>query len=213
MSETEARQRLAAILMADVAGYSRLMSCDERGTVAALDSARAVFRDDHRCAPAAASSTWPATRCSRCSTRRAAPSTAALRDPGTSWHAARPTSPHDCRMQFRIGIHLGDVMEKADGTIYGDGVNIAARLEGARRAGRHDGVRRRPCARARQASEATFDDHRRAARQEHRRSRCAPTASRRTRSQRRRRLQRSPAPAASASASTSRRSRSCRSTT
>ena len=51
MSETETRQRLAAILMADVAGYSRLMSCDERGTVAALDDARAVFRttiDAHR---------------------------------------------------------------------------------------------------------------------------------------------------------------------
>ena len=51
MSDTEPRQRLAAILIADVAGYSRLMSCDERGTVAALDDARAVFRtaiDAHR---------------------------------------------------------------------------------------------------------------------------------------------------------------------
>ena len=36
----------------------------------------------------------------------------------------------DRRMRFRIGIHLGDVIEKDDGTIYGDGVNIAARLEG-----------------------------------------------------------------------------------
>src|SRR5204863_4031601 len=36
----------------------------------------------------------------------------------------------DCRMLFRIGIHLGDVMEKTDGSVYGDGVNIAARLEG-----------------------------------------------------------------------------------
>ncbi len=33
-------------------------------------------------------------------------------------------------MRFRVGVHLGDVIEKADGTIYGDGVNIAARLEG-----------------------------------------------------------------------------------
>ena len=37
--------------------------------------------------------------------------------------------PEDRRMRFRIGVHLGDVIEKADGTVYGDGVNIAARLE------------------------------------------------------------------------------------
>ncbi len=37
--------------------------------------------------------------------------------------------PEDRRMQFRIGVHLGDVIEKADGTVYGDGVNIAARLQ------------------------------------------------------------------------------------
>jgi len=36
----------------------------------------------------------------------------------------------DRRMRFRIGVHLGDAIEKGDGTIYGDGVNIAARLEG-----------------------------------------------------------------------------------
>jgi adenylate cyclase len=44
VSGTELRQRLAAILAADVAGYSRLMAADERATVAALDAARAVFR-------------------------------------------------------------------------------------------------------------------------------------------------------------------------
>lgn len=38
--------------------------------------------------------------------------------------------PDVSRMRFRIGVHLGDVIEKADGTVYGDGVNIAARLEG-----------------------------------------------------------------------------------
>ena len=40
------------------------------------------------------------------------------------------TVAEDRRMRFRIGVHLGDVIEKADGTVYGDGVNIAARLEG-----------------------------------------------------------------------------------
>src|SRR5258708_33099499 len=44
LTGTEMRQRLAAILAADVAGYSRLMSVDERATVAALDAARGVFR-------------------------------------------------------------------------------------------------------------------------------------------------------------------------
>ena len=44
MSGSELKQRLAAILVADVAGYSRLMAADERATVAALDAARAVFR-------------------------------------------------------------------------------------------------------------------------------------------------------------------------
>ena len=41
----------------------------------------------------------------------------------------------DRRMRVRIGVHLGDVIEKADGTVYGDGVNIAARLEGLAEAG------------------------------------------------------------------------------
>jgi adenylate cyclase len=36
--------------------------------------------------------------------------------------------PENNRMRFRIGVHLGDVIEKTDGTVYGDGVNIAARL-------------------------------------------------------------------------------------
>jgi adenylate cyclase len=44
LSGTELKQRLAAILAADVAGYSRLMAADERATVAALDAARKVFR-------------------------------------------------------------------------------------------------------------------------------------------------------------------------
>ena len=43
MAETQLRQRLAAILAADAAGYSRLMARDERSTVAALDAARAIF--------------------------------------------------------------------------------------------------------------------------------------------------------------------------
>ena len=44
MAQTDTRQRLAAILVADVAGYSRLMGCDEQGTVVSLDAARGIFR-------------------------------------------------------------------------------------------------------------------------------------------------------------------------
>ena len=43
-------------------------------------------------------------------------------------NALADAAPADHRMRFRIGVHLGDVIEKADSTVYGDGVNIAARL-------------------------------------------------------------------------------------
>ena len=43
--------------------------------------------------------------------------------------AATNDVPEDRRMRFRVGVHLGEIIEKADGTVYGDGVNIAARLE------------------------------------------------------------------------------------
>ncbi len=122
------RQRLATILVADVAGYSRLMGSDECGTVAALDSARAVFRSEiaaHRgrvvdmagdSVLAVFDSAAGAVDC-------------ALAVQGALGEAASAVA-ESCRMLFRIGIHLGDVQEKDDGTIYGDGVNIAARLEG-----------------------------------------------------------------------------------
>ena len=43
--------------------------------------------------------------------------------------------PHDRRIEFRVGVHLGDVVEETDGDLMGDGVNIAARLEGIARPG------------------------------------------------------------------------------
>ena len=51
--------------------------------------------------------------------------------------------PPDKRIEFRVGIHLGDVVEESDGDLMGDGVNIAARLEGVRRAGGDLSVRGR----------------------------------------------------------------------
>jgi adenylate cyclase len=121
------RQRLAAILAADVAGYSRLMAVDEQATVSALDAARGVFRrliepNQGRIVDMAGDSVLAVF-----DTASGAVS-AALMVQQELAQAAEPL-PEERRMRFRIGVHLGDVIEKADGTVYGDGVNIAARLE------------------------------------------------------------------------------------
>jgi len=122
------RQRLAAILAADVAGYSRLMAADERATVAALDAARAAFRssiesNQGRVIDMAGDSVLAVFETAAGAVGAALAVQKALRE-------ASKEVPEERRMRFRIGVHLGDVMEKADGTVYGDGVNIAARLEG-----------------------------------------------------------------------------------
>jgi len=122
------RQRLAAILAADGAGYSRLMAADERGTLAALDAARCLFRasiESHqgRVIDMAGDSVLAVFEAATGAV------TAALEiQEQLKAHAA--TLASDRQMPFRIGIHLGDVIEKADGTVYGDGVNIASRLQG-----------------------------------------------------------------------------------
>lgn len=121
------RQRLAAILAADAVGYSRLMAADERGTVAALDAARAIFR------------TQIETNRGRV-IDMAGDSVLALFELATSAVSAAlaiqqelAEKSHDLvesrRLCFRVGVHLGEIIEKVDGTVYGDGVNIAARLE------------------------------------------------------------------------------------
>lgn len=128
MRGTELRQRLAAILAADVAGYSRLMSLDERATVAALDAARAVFRtkieaQQGRVIDMAGDSVLAVFELATGAVAAGLAIQQALEAGGAE-------VPEERRMRFRIGIHLGEIIEKADGTVYGDGVNIAARLEG-----------------------------------------------------------------------------------
>lgn len=128
MAQTELRRRLAAILAADAAGYSRLMVGDDGATVAALDAARAVFRkqiesNQGRVADMAGDSVLAVFD-------TAAGAVAAAIAVQVEVNATAAVTPEKRRMQFRIGVHLGDVIEKADGTVYGDGVNIAARLEG-----------------------------------------------------------------------------------
>ncbi len=128
MSTSDLRQRLAAILAADAAGYSRLMSADERATVAALDAARAAFKkqiesNQGRVIDMAGDSVLAVFETAIGAVSAALAVQKAL-------CTVTNEQPEHRRMRFRIGVHLGDVMEKADGTVYGDGVNIAARLQG-----------------------------------------------------------------------------------
>jgi adenylate cyclase len=127
VSGTDLKQRLVAILAADAAGYSRLMSLDGRGTVAALDAARQVFRlqveSNHgRVIDMAGDSVLAVFD-------TATGAVIAALAVQVELAALAADVGEERRMQFRIGIHLGDVMEKADGSVYGDGVNIAARLQ------------------------------------------------------------------------------------
>ena len=128
MNETALKQRLAAILAADVAGYSRLMAIDAGATVASLDAARAVFRaqieSNHgRVIDMAGDSVLAVFE----TAAGAVTAAMAVQD---ALSLGSDAVPDDHRMRFRIGVHMGDVIEKVDGTVYGDGVNIAARLEG-----------------------------------------------------------------------------------
>jgi adenylate cyclase len=127
VSGTDHKKRLVAILAADAAGYSRLMAADEAATVSALDTARAVFRTQiestqGRVIDMAGDSVLAVFEL-------ATGAVTAAQAIQHELHAASVEVPADRRMRFRIGIHLGEIIEKSDGTVYGDGVNIAARLE------------------------------------------------------------------------------------
>ncbi len=125
LSSTE--RRLAAILSADVVGYSRLMAEDEAGTIRTLTAYRNEITGlvgDHRGrvvdAPgdnvlAEFPTALDAVECAAEIQRVIAARNAGL--------------PERRRMEFRIGVHLGDVAVEGE-RIYGDGVNVAARLEG-----------------------------------------------------------------------------------
>ncbi len=127
MSETVTRQRLMAILAADAAGYSRLMAIDEHATLAALDAARAVLgrqilARQGRVIDMAGDSVLAVFETATGAVGAALAAQVELQ-------ALAATAEADRRLAFRIGIHLGDVIEKPDGTVYGDGVNIAARVQ------------------------------------------------------------------------------------
>lgn len=103
------------------------MAADEDATVAALDAARAVFKaavqeNQGRIIDMAGDSVLAVFE-------TAAGAIGAALAIQKELQSTADAMPQDRRMRFRIGVHLGDVIEKADGTIYGDGVNIAARLQ------------------------------------------------------------------------------------
>jgi adenylate cyclase len=128
MSDERVERRLAAVLAADVAGYSRLMGQDEEGTLAALKAIRRELADpkiaEHRGRIVKTTgdgllvefaSVVDAVRC-------AAKVQRAMAKRNTGIPPAR-------RIEFRIGIHQGDIIID-EGDIFGDGVNLAARVEG-----------------------------------------------------------------------------------
>jgi class 3 adenylate cyclase len=127
MAPSGLTRKLAAILSADVVGYSRLMHADEAGTVRRVQEYKGAMSElirQHRGrvvdSPgdnllAEFASVVDAVQCAVAVQKGFQDRNAAL--------------PEDRRMQFRIGINLGDVIEEGE-QIFGDGVNIAARLEG-----------------------------------------------------------------------------------
>jgi adenylate cyclase len=128
MTEHRVERRLVAILAGDVAGYSRLMGTDEEGTLARLNSHRRELLEpkiaEHRGRIVKRTgdgiliefgSAVDATRC------------AIEQQRGMAERNAQ--EPADRRIELRIGIHVGDIIID-EGDIFGDGVNIAARLEG-----------------------------------------------------------------------------------
>ena len=133
MSSAGLRRRLTAILAADVAGYARLMAADAGATVAALDETRSAFRREiegnHGRVVDMAGDSVLAVFSSAGEALNTALAVQKTLD------AASARIAEERRMRVRIGVHLGEVIEKADGTIYGHGVNVAARLQARAAAG------------------------------------------------------------------------------
>ena len=124
------KRKIAAIFAADIAGYSRLVAEDEEETLRRLASYRAVMDDFiaraggriFNTAGDAVLAEFPsAVEAVRCAI-----------DIQESLRTRNLAYPISRQMSFRIGITVGDVVER-DGDLLGDGVNIAARLEGLRR--------------------------------------------------------------------------------
>ena len=127
-------RKLAAILAADVVGYSRLAGADEDRTLARLRALRSDLIDP-----------TIAVHNGRVVKRTGDGSLVEFRSVVDAVRCAIEVQnamvernaglPPERRIEFRVGIHLGDVVEESDGDLMGDGVNIAARLEGIAKPG------------------------------------------------------------------------------
>jgi adenylate cyclase len=128
MPDRHATRKLAAILAADVAGYSRLMSRDEEGTLRRLKAALGEVVEPHIAAHQGriVKRTGDGLLVDFASAVEAVRCAVAIQSGMADRNRAAPEAG---RIEFRIGINLGDVIIEGD-DIYGDGVNIAARLEG-----------------------------------------------------------------------------------
>jgi TolB-like protein/class 3 adenylate cyclase len=128
LTNQRVERRLAAVLAADVAGYSRLMGGDEEGTLAELKAIRKSLVDpaisEHR--GRIVKTTGDGLLVEFASAVDAARCAVAVQH-GVAQH--NNEVPPQRRIEFRIGIHVGDIIID-DNDIFGDGVNIAARLEG-----------------------------------------------------------------------------------
>src|SRR5688572_130760 len=127
MTSPPVKRKLAAILAADAVGYSRAMAADEEGTVKILAAHRAVIDGiiqfhEGRIVNTAGDSVLAEfaspTQAVRCAVE--------IQD---ALKTRNDALPEQRRMHFRIGVNLGDVMVKGE-DLLGDGVNVAARLEG-----------------------------------------------------------------------------------
>jgi adenylate cyclase len=127
MNAPSQSRKLAAILAADVAGYSRLMGDDEKATVQTLTEYRQVFTEHiHRHLGRVVDTAGDSVLATFESPVEAVECAVDIQTEIARHN--RNLAAHR-QMSFRIGINLGDVIVHEDGTVYGDGVNIAARLE------------------------------------------------------------------------------------
>jgi adenylate cyclase len=122
------KRRLAAIVVIDVVGYSRLMAADEEGTLAALKAHRnetdpIVLNHGGRIVKGTGDGVLVEFPSAVEAVRAAVETQSLMADRNAA-------APEGRRMEYRIGINLGDVIVDDDGDVYGDGVNVAARLEG-----------------------------------------------------------------------------------